>query len=184
MQQPEHSTLPFAHAIRKRFEQRPFQCYPVRRRVHFVFRELELAVADVFVSEKFYFLEADHLRADENVAVRMRIRRSCARLRFLEHAYLRVADGVGVVVDVHLFDVSLSLFEIEMFDVILPPSVKVDCFFMKKDERAWKIHFSDDISRASDINNYEIVAADRTETDRIGWIRFVRPVIVISSRCR
>src|SRR5580704_8234950 len=106
----------------------------------------------------------------------MRIRGSIdhgcrARLSFLKHTYLRVADGVCVVVDFHLFDVSLSLFEIKKFDVVLPSSMKVDRLFMKKDESAGKIHFADDISRARDIDNYEIVAADRAETDGVSRIR-------------
>ena len=72
MQQPEHAALALAHGVRKRFEQRPLQRDPVGRRVHFVLGKLELAVADIFIGEKFYFLEADNLRTYEYVAVRMR----------------------------------------------------------------------------------------------------------------
>jgi hypothetical protein len=57
----EHAALAFADAEGKRFEQRPLQRDPVRRRVHFVFGELELAVTDVLIREEFYFLEADDL---------------------------------------------------------------------------------------------------------------------------
>src|ERR1700680_2620908 len=76
VQEAKHAALPLAHAIRKRFEQPPFQGDPVRRCLHFVFWKLELAVADVFIREEFYLLEADDWRADENVAVGMRVRGS------------------------------------------------------------------------------------------------------------
>ena len=69
---------------------------------------------------------------------------AAASFRRFEHANLRVAHGVGVVVDVHLLDVSLALFEIEMLDVILLPAVNVDGFLMQKNQRTGKIHFADD----------------------------------------
>jgi len=43
---------------RKRFQQRPLQRDPVRGRVHFVFRQLQLSRAHVFMREKLDFLEA------------------------------------------------------------------------------------------------------------------------------
>src|SRR5438477_6332285 len=46
MQQAEHSALPFAHGERKRFEQWAFQRDPVSGRVHFVFREFKLPIAE------------------------------------------------------------------------------------------------------------------------------------------
>ena len=132
--------------------------------MHLVFGKLKLAVPNIFISEKFYFLEPYHLRADENVAARMRIRRishGCGEgLGLFEYADLRVADGVGVVVDVHSFDIGLALLEIEMLDVVLLPAVDVDGFFVQENQRARKVYFADDVWRASDINDDEVVAAD------------------------
>jgi hypothetical protein len=61
MEQAEHAALALAHTVGKRFEQRSLQRDPIRRGVHLVFGKLELAVADVFIGEKLYFLEADDL---------------------------------------------------------------------------------------------------------------------------
>src|SRR5580700_9004091 len=101
----------------------------------------------------------------------MRIRRRSGRrggLCCFENAHLRVSDGIGVVIGVHLFYISLALFEVEMLDVILLPAVNVDGFLVKKNERAGKIYFADDIRRASDIDDDEIVAGDRAKADGIG----------------
>ncbi len=187
VEQPKHATLALVDAVRQRFEQRSFQCDPVRRGVHFVFGELELAVANVLIGEKFYFLEAHDLRADQDVAVRPRIRVSGAfgsfgRPRGFENAHLRVADRVGVVIDVYLLDISFAFFEVEMLDVVLLPAVNVNGFFVKKNQRAREIHFADDVWRPRDIDDDEVVAHDGTEADRVGRIRFVRPVIVISGK--
>ena len=69
VEQAEHAALAIADAKGKRFDQRALQREPERRGVHFVFRQFELAVADIFIGEEFYFLEADHLRAHQHVAV-------------------------------------------------------------------------------------------------------------------
>src|SRR5260370_21076698 len=65
----KHAALAFAHGEGERFKQRALECDPVAGGVHFVFGEFEFAVADIFVGEEFYFLEADDLGADEYVAV-------------------------------------------------------------------------------------------------------------------
>src|SRR4029077_3274865 len=54
----EHTALAFAHGEGEGFEQRTFQRDPVRGSVHFVFGEFQLAIANIFVGEEFYFLEA------------------------------------------------------------------------------------------------------------------------------
>src|SRR5271163_3179676 len=98
--------------------------------MHLVFWKLQLSSADVFVGEQFYFLEADYLRADQDVAVGMggsvgnrsartgrnlaeterSMLRSDTKWRGVgvvrgrcgfQNAHLRVANGVGVVIDVH-----------------------------------------------------------------------------------
>src|SRR6267143_2919682 len=74
VQQAEHSALALAHGEGKRFEKRTLKRDPVGSRVHFVFRKFELSVADIFVGEEFYFLEPHDLRADKNIAVRMKMR--------------------------------------------------------------------------------------------------------------
>ena len=91
-----------------------------------------------------------------------------------------VADGIGVVVHVDALDVSLALLEVEMFDVVLLPAVKVDGFFVDEHKRAGEIDFADDAGRAGDVDDHEIVAGDGTQADGIGGISFLRPVIVFS----
>ena len=175
--------------------------------MHFVFGEFEFAVPDIFVGEEFDFLEANDLGADEDIAVGMagsrgsrggkrpRVRKwdrrafqSLSPCGFrtalsggdFEDADLGVADGVGIVVDVDALDVSLALLEVEMFDVVLLPAVNVDGFFVDEYKRAGEIDFADDAGRASDVDDHEIVAGDGTQTDGIGGIGFVRPVVVFS----
>ncbi len=64
MEEAEHSRLAFADRVGERFEKPALERDPVRRGVHFVFGELEIAGADIFVGEEFNFLEADDLRAN------------------------------------------------------------------------------------------------------------------------
>ena len=63
--------------------------------------------------------------------------------RDFEHAHLRVADRVGVVIDVHRLHVGLALVEIELVDVILLALMKVNRFRVHGRERGGKIHFAD-----------------------------------------
>src|ERR1700687_983370 len=91
-------------------------------------------------------------------------------------ADLGVADGVGVVVNVDALDVSLALLEVEMFDVVLLPAVNVDGFFVDEHKRAGEIDFSNDIWRARDVDDYEIVAGDGKQADGIGGRKLSRPV--------
>src|SRR5256885_7048659 len=62
---------------------------------------------------------------------------------------LGVADGIGVVVHVDALDVSLALLEVEMFDVVLLPAVKVDGLFVDEHKRAGEIDFANDADRKS-----------------------------------
>src|SRR5229473_7972785 len=92
-----------------------------------------------------------------------------------EDADLSVADGVGVVVDVDALDVGLAFLEVEMLDVELLPAVKVDGFFVDEHQRAGEIDFANDIWRAGDVEDHELVAGYGAEADGIGGISFVRP---------
>src|SRR5882762_5395870 len=74
VQQAKHAALALAYAEWEGFEQRTLQRDPVRRRVHFVFGEFELAVSDIFISEEFDFLEADDLGTDQDVTVGIGVR--------------------------------------------------------------------------------------------------------------
>src|SRR5467141_1730140 len=82
-----------------------------------------------------------------------------------EDADLGVADGVGVVVDVDALDVGFAFLEVEMLDVMLLAAVKVDGFFVEKDQGAGEIHFANDRGRAGDVDDHEIVAGHGAETD-------------------
>src|SRR6266567_7308755 len=97
-----------------------------------------------------------------------------------EDADLRVADGIGVVVDVDALHVGLAFLEVEMFDVVLLATMNVNGFFVEKNQSAGEIHFADDSGRASDIDDYEIVAAYGPQADGIGGIGLLRPVIIFS----
>ncbi len=189
MQQPEHSALPFAHGEGKRFEQWAFQRNPVSGRVHFVFREFKLPIADIFVGEESDFLEAYNLGTHQNIAVRMRMRgRLLAGALFsrgdFKDADLRVADGVGVIVGVDALHVSFAFPEIKVLDVVLLAAMNVDGFFVQENKCAGKIHFADDGRRAGDIDDYEIVAGDRAQADGVSRIGFLRPVIIFSGKMK
>ena len=154
--------------------------------MHFVFREFEFSVADVFIGEEFDFLEADHLRADEHVAVGARRgSRDAFFFRDFEHADLRVADRVRVVIDVHRLDVRLALVEIEMVDVILLALVEVNRFGMDGRERGGKIDFADHfrlaVLLARSIDDDEIVGRDGTQADGIRGIGLLHPVPVAAA---
>ena len=189
MQQAEHSALPFAYGERKRFEQWAFQRNPVSGRVHFVFREFKLPVADIFVREEFDFLEAHDLRAHQDIAVRMKMRGSLlasplfSRGNF-QDANLRIPDGVGVVVDVDAFHVSFAFLEVEVFNVVLLAAVNVNGFFVQENKCAREIYFANNGRRAGDIDDYEIVAGDRAQADGISRIGFLRPVIIFSGEMK
>src|SRR5690348_15405217 len=163
MQQSEHAALTLAHAVGQGIEQWPFQSDPVGSGVHLVLGKLELAIPNILVGKEFYLLEAHDLRTDKNIAVGMRTGgRGRCNVRFgcLEDADLRVANCIGVVVDVHLLYISLAFFEIEMLDVVLLAAVNINRFLVQENQRAWEIDFADYIGPACDIDDYEIVAAD------------------------
>ncbi len=101
-------------------------------------------------------------------------------LRDFEDANLRVADGVGVVIDVDLFYVGFAFFEVEMFDVILLRAVEIDGFFVDGGERAGEIDFADDFGLAGDVDDDEIIAGDGAEADGVGRVGFLRPVKMIA----
>ena len=154
VEQAEHAALAVAHGKGKRFHERAFERQPERRRVHFVFGQFELSVADVFVGEKFDFLEADHLRSNQHVAVGARgLRVGAARLdalarRAFQHAHLRIANGVGVVVHIDALHVRFALLEIQRLDVELLPLVQINGLGMNRRERAREIHFADHFGRS------------------------------------
>ena len=77
MKQAEDFALAFGKREGEGSEERAIEGDPERGGVHFVFGKLEFAVADVFVGEEFDFLEADHLRTDEDVSVGARRHLSC-----------------------------------------------------------------------------------------------------------
>src|SRR5260370_26831459 len=62
-----------------------------------------------------------------------------------------------------------------MFEVEWVPAVKVDGFFVDEHERAGEIDFANDIWRAGDVDDHEIVAGDGTQADGIGGGGFLRP---------
>ncbi len=181
MEEPEHARLTFTDGVRERLEQRALESDPVGGGVHFVFGEFERTGADVFVGEEFDFLEPDDLGADENVAVGT----GCRFIRAFtggdfQDADLRVADGIGVVIDIDLLHVRFALFEVEMFDVVLLAAVNIDGFFMDSSERADEIDFADNERFARDVDDDEIIAGDGTKADGVCGVGFMGPVIVFS----
>ena len=98
-----------------------------------------------------------------------------------EDADLGVTDGIRVVVDVHLLDVSLAFFEIEMLDVVLLAPVEVYGFFVDEYEGTGIIDFADDIGLSRDVDDHKIVARNRAQADGVGRIGLVRPVVVSAS---
>src|SRR5581483_8746407 len=97
-----------------------------------------------------------------------------------EHANFRVANCVGVIVRIHLFDVGLAFFEVQMLDVILLATVDIDGFFVDGGQGAGKIHFADDAGLAGNVNDDEVVAGNAAQADGIGGISFVRPVKIFA----
>ena len=150
--------------------------------MHFVLGEFEFSVANIFIGEEFYFLEADNLRAHQDVTVRMRMRARLGSGGVFEDADLRVADGVRVIVDVDALHVSFAFLEIKVLDVVLLAAVNVDGFFVKENQGAGKIHFANNGRRAGDIDNHEIIAGHGPQADRVGGISFLRPVIIFSGQ--
>src|SRR6266481_4463104 len=132
------------------------------------------------MGEEFYFFEANDLGTDEDIALGMRMRGRLEGRGDFEGTDLGVADGVGVVIHVDAFDVGLALLEVEMFDVMLLAVVNVDGFLVEENERAGEIHFADDRGLASDVDDHEIIAGHGAQTDGVGRVGFLRPVIIFS----
>ncbi len=95
-----------------------------------------------------------------------------------------VADSIGVIVDVHLFDVGFTFLKVEMLDVKLLAAVNVDGLFVNEGQGAGKIDFADDVGRAGDVDDHKIVAGHRAEADGIGGIGFMGPVVIIASQMK
>ena len=66
--------------------------------------------------------------------------------------------------------------------MVLLPTMNVDGFFVKENQRAREIHFSNNTRRASNVDDDEIVAGDRAQANGVGGISFVRPVIMIARK--
>ena len=85
-----------------------------------------------------------------------------------QHADLRVADCVGVVIHIDAFYVGFALIEIEVLDVILLALVQVDRFRMDGGEGGGKIHLADHfglpvfgaVGAAGDVHDDEIIGGD------------------------
>ena len=153
--------------------------------MHFIFGQIEFAIADRFVGEELDFLEAHNLRTDQDIPMRMgggggQGRRGASGFGSgnFEHAHLCVADRIGVIVHVHSLHVGLALFEVEVLDIVLLAGVQVDGFLVHENERTREVNFANDIRFTGDVDDHEIVAGDRTQADGIRRIGFVRPVIV------
>src|SRR5271166_6352576 len=65
-----------------------------------------------------------------------------------------------------------------MLDVVLLPPMDINGLFVHGGQRADKIHFANHEWPPSDINNDEIVAGDRAQTDRVRRVGLMRPMIV------
>src|SRR6266851_8229776 len=102
----------------------------------------------------------------------VRVRRAVFAGGDFKDTDLRVEDGVGVVINIDTLHVGLAFLEVEMFDVVLLAAVNVNGFFVKENQGAGEIHFTDDGGRSGDVDDHEIVAGNRAKADGIGGIGF------------
>lgn len=82
---------------------------------------------------------------------------SWLRFKGVQNAHLGVGNGVGEVVQVHLFDVRPPLLVVELLNEILLPLVNVDGFLMQCRERAGEIHLADDLWLSCHIEHHKVV---------------------------
>ena len=92
--------------------------------------------------------------------------------RDLQHAHLRVADRVSVVIHIHALHIGFALFEIEMLDVILLAAVQINSFLVNGGQSAGEIHFTNENLGAG---NLELPENEMHTTAY--WITLERPLL-------
>ena len=136
---------------------------PVRRRVHLLFGQIQLARSDVFVGVELDLLEADDARHDVHFAVR---RGRLLRER-IDRRHLGVGDRGRVVVARDLAHVRLAPLEIEPLDLVERPLDDVDRLRVQRAGPAREIGLADDPRIARRVDDDEVVRGDRAEADRV-----------------
>src|ERR1019366_10739278 len=142
---------------------------PERGGMHLLLRHRELTRTDVLVGVELNFLETNDLAVDLHVTVDAFD--FCGDRRLLELAqwlYLRVIDGVGVIVTVDTLHVSLALLEIETFDVELLRLMKIDCFLVKGRHGGRIGNLADNLRFSGDVDDDEVVARHGAQTYCVG----------------
>ena len=98
----------------------------------------------------------------------------------VEDGHLRVVDRVGVVVTLDAAHKGLAVVEIEALDLKQAAFDDVNRLFVEHRRPAGVIGFADHPLTVGEVNDDEVVRADRPQADRIGGIRLVGPLPLVA----
>ena len=176
---PEREThdavAPIVRRVRQQRHHGIWNTEPERRRVHLLFRQIEIARADVLVGVELDLLESHHARDDVHLAMR-RGKRILPRLRKgIDWRHLGVRDCRRVIVAVDLAHERLTALEVEPLHLI---QLRLDDVDSPRVERGWparEIGFANHARLVGGVDDDEIVGGDRSQADGVGRVRLVDP---------
>ena len=175
---PEHAVTPIVGRVRQQRHRRCRNRQPVRRGVHLLLGQIQLAGTDVFIRVELDLLEADHARDHVHFAMRGGASGSGGDSLFrerIEDRDARVADRGGVVVAVDLADERLAPFEVEPLHLVQLSLDDIDRLRMQRRRAAGEVGFADHPRLARRVDDDEVVGGHRTQADRVGRVRLVGP---------
>ena len=151
---------------------------PVARRVHVLFGQIHIAVAQVFGGVEFDLLVPHDFAHDLDFAVLHDDRAFAPVVEGIDHTHVGVGHGVRVVVRVHFADVRLLALEVQLVHVVLLGGQKINRAVMHGGKRAVPVHFGDDlvVSRVGGVDHHDVFGIDRPQAHFVGRIAFRRPV--------
>ena len=151
---------------------------PVARRVHVFFRQIDIAITEVFRCIKFDFFVAHHLAHHLHLAVLHNSSGLPMVFKRVDYSHIGVGHGIGVVVGIYFVNVGFLAFQVELVHVILLRGQHVDGLIMHGGKCAVPIHFGNDLMVAcvGGIHHNDIFRIDRPQADLVCRIAFRCPV--------
>ena len=172
--QADHAVAAVVSRVGKSVHHRERNLEPVRRGVHLLLGQVELARADVLVGVELDLLEADHPRHHVHFPVQRDARRIGGEA--IEDGHLGVGDRGRVVIAVHFPDVRLAAHEVELFDLEDLALHHVDGLGMQRRQRAREVGLANHLRSVGVIGDDKVVGRDRPQAHGVGRVRLARPM--------
>ena len=96
--------------------------------------------------------------------------------RDVEHLYVGLRFGVGVIVDVYLAPVGLLVFVVKLLDGVLPALVEVDGALVDYERRAVEVYLADDARPVTHVYYHDVFGRCAPQAYLFGGIDVGGPI--------